>query len=228
MRRAAIVTGAVVLLLLPACKKTVEGETKSWTRNLQRVQRLKTLYPGFAAALDARRKEAAEAMEAAKKISNKANAAKMMAAANSQLMSGFVGKLDDVDGKIKRLRSRALSATSGARDRSDRLAARHAAEDARRVLREVDELLRRGAETPAAATTILSKVEGDLRFAKTNLDRVIKRAGDKRKAARKATKVREQKAARKEAAKKPWKCSYCDHMNPPTALKCKNCNAPRE
>jgi hypothetical protein len=220
------VAGAITLLFVPACKKTVEGETKSWNRNLQRVQRLKTLYPGFAAALDAREKKAQEAMAAAKKL-NKANAPKMMAAANSQLMSGFVGKLDRVDSKIKRLRSQALSATSGARDRSDRMAARRAADDARSVLREVKELLRNGAETPAAALTILSKVEGDLRFAKRNLDRVIKVAKDKRKAAKKEAKVRERKAAKKEAAKRPWKCSYCDHKNPATALKCKNCNAPR-
>lgn len=232
--RAAAIASALcaALLLLPAgCKKTVEGESKSWTRNTRRIAELKALYPGFAAPLGERLKQAEAAMAAAKKVSDEGEKAKQMATANATLMRGFVRELDGIDDKIRRVRSKITSAATSARDKSDRAAVRQASADARRVIGEVNARLKKGAASAVAADTILRKVDRDLDEAKRNLDRVISSAKGKQQAAQDKAKAKAEATAREEAAKKeatkPWKCPYCDAMNAHTAMKCKNCNAPR-
>jgi len=217
-----------VVLLVASCKKTVEGENKAWQRNTQEIQKLATLYPGFAMPLKAQLKQAEAAMEAAKKISDQESAAKSMAAANSLLSGGFVHKLGQVDGKVKGLRSKIVKATTSARDKTDRMAARQVADDAQRVLKNVDRLLRKGATEVAAAEVILGQVQSEIDSARRNLDQVISSAKDKVKAKTEA-KAQDKAAAAKvkaeEKAAATWKCSYCDQVNPSGAAKCTNCGA---
>src|SRR5262245_8585183 len=80
-----LVVAAGALALWAACKKTVEGESKAWTRGVERVQSLATLYPGFAPALTAQRQRAEEAMKAADGVSNAEEKAKKMGEANNLL-----------------------------------------------------------------------------------------------------------------------------------------------
>ena len=102
-----VVLVALAALALPACKKTVEGESKRWSSNTQKVKELSALYPGFSAPLKAQLAQAEKAMAAAKEVGDKEASAKAMAAANSMLSSGFIGKLKRVDSKIKSLRAKA-------------------------------------------------------------------------------------------------------------------------
>src|SRR5438067_541595 len=52
-------------LMVTGCKKTVEGENQAWQRNVQRINELAAVYPGFANALHAQEKQAEDAMTAA-------------------------------------------------------------------------------------------------------------------------------------------------------------------
>lgn len=218
-------------LLLGGCKKTVEGESKAWTRNLKRADELSALYPGFAAPIKEQKKQAETIMTAAKQLSDEGASAKKMAEANSALYGGFVYKLAQVDDAIKKLRSQMTTASTVARDKVDRAAAQQVSADTRRVITEVNERLKKGAPTVGAAAAVMGKVSSDLDSAKKNLGRVISSAKDKQRAKKKAKQAKdtEKKAAtdKAEKAKAPWKCSYCDAMNKPTAMKCGNCNAPR-
>jgi hypothetical protein len=218
-------------LLLGGCKKTVEGESKAWKRNLRRADGLSTLYPGFAAPIKEQKKEAEVIMTAAKRLSDESASAKKMAEANSKLHGGFVYKLGQVDDQIKKLRSQMTTASTTARDKIDRAAAQQVSFDARRVIKEANERLKKGAPTVSAAVAVMGKVSSDLNHAKKNLGRVIRSARDKQRAKKKAKKAKKKgkKAAtdKAEKAKAPWKCSYCDAMNKTAAMKCGNCNAPR-
>jgi uncharacterized phage infection (PIP) family protein YhgE len=218
-------------LLLGGCKKTVEGESKAWKRNLRRADKLSALYPGFTAPIKEQKKQAETIMTAAKRLSDEGASAKKMAEANSKLYGGFVYKLAQVDDKIKKLRSQMTTASTVARDKIDRAAAQQVSADTRRVIKEVNERLKKGAPIMGAAVAVMGKVSSDLNHAKKNLGRVISSAKAKQRAKKKAkkSKDKEKKAAKGKAekAKASWKCSYCDAMNKTSAMKCGNCNAPR-
>src|SRR5438046_2874653 len=113
-----------------ACKKTVEGENKAWERNLQHVQELTALYPGFAGALTEQRKKAEDAMTAAKTVSDPEQSAKKMAEANSLLAGGFVSTLGELDGKTRTLREKLVTASTEAEHASDQAGAKAATDDA--------------------------------------------------------------------------------------------------
>lgn len=227
---------ALVLLslaaLIPACSKTVEGESKRWTRNTQQIQKLSALYPGFAAPLKVQLATATTAMESAKKVSDKEAAAKAMSSANGLLSGGFVGKLSNLDGKIKKVQSAATTAATAAADKTDRMAARQVSDAAKQVVKEVKAVLKKGAKDVASAGAILDKADSDLKAAQKNLKTVIDAAKKKKES---KEKVKEEKKdevkkdeVKKEKAKAKWKCSYCDHMNDPAAGKCTECGAKKE
>jgi len=227
---AGIVILGVALAGLPACKKTVEGESKRWSSTTQRVQELQALYPGFATPLKDQLKKAEAAMEAAKGISDEQEKIKKMAEANALALEGFAGKLGDVERLQKQIREKVTTAITGATDRSDRLAAKQAVDDAQRVLASGDETLRRGATDSVGANAVVRKVESDLSTAERNLDRVISAARARQKAA--TAKTAETKGGKAgaatgaPAAPAAWKCAYCSHSNDPKAAKCTNCGAP--
>jgi len=223
-----------VVLLVPACKKTVEGETKAWTRNTQTIQELNALHPGFAAALKEQQDGAQALMASAKSISDPEASAKKMAEANSALVGGFVMTLRGVDSKTRGVREKSVTATTTATDVVDRIAARQASDDAQRVIATAEDFLQRGAPNVAAATAILRKVDEDLSAAERNLDRVIQNARNKRTAAKAGaagTAAAGAGAAGAAGQAKPvaagWKCSYCNFANEPTAARCRNCGATR-
>jgi chromosome segregation ATPase len=226
---AGIVVLGLALVALPACKKSVEGESKRWSSTTQRVQELQALYPGFVAPLKEQLKKAEAVMEAAKGLSDEQAKIKKMAEANSAALEGFAGQLGSVERLQKQIREKITTATTGVTDKNDRFAAKQAADDAQRVMRLADETLKTGATEIVGANAIVRKVESDLSTADRNLDRVIDAAKAKQKAA--TTKTPEAKGgttpAAGPAAPARWKCSYCSNSNDPTAAKCTNCGAAR-
>jgi chromosome segregation ATPase len=219
----------LALFALPACKKTVEGESKRWTSTTQRVQELQALYPGFAAPLKEQLKKAEGIMEAAKGLSDEQAKIKKMAEASAAALEGFAGQLGDVERLQKRIREKITTATTGVTDKNDRLAATQAANDAQRALSAADEVLKKGAADSVGANAIVRKVEGDLTVADKSLDRVIDAAKAKQKAAAKPDEKggKAAPASGGPAAPAPWKCSYCSHQNDPKLAKCGNCGAPK-
>lgn len=220
---------ALALVALPACKKTVEGESKRWSSTTQRVQELQALYPGFAAPLKEQLKKAEAVMEAAKSLSDEQAKIKKMAEANAAALEGFAGQLGDVERLQKRVREKITTATTSVTDKNDRLAATQAANDAQRALSAADETLKKGATDIVGANAIVRKVEGDLTVADKSLDRVI----DAAKAKQKTTAKPDEKGGKAApasggpAAPATWKCSYCSHQNDPKLAKCGNCGAPK-
>jgi hypothetical protein len=230
-----------VALLAPACKKTVEGETKAWARNTQVIQELSALHPGFAAPLKEQQDKAQALLDGAKAISDPEASAKKMAEANSALVGGFVRTLRDVDDKTRRVREKGITATSVAVDVSDRMAARQASEDAQRVMVAVEDRMRQGAPNVIGANVVLRRMDDDLTAAERSLDLVIKRARDKQEAAKAAAKAAGAAGAAgagaagaagaggvaAQPAAAGWKCSYCNFSNATSATKCRNCGAAR-
>jgi len=225
----------ITLLLVPGCKKSVEGESKRWTRNTAHVQELAALYPGFKTALKAQRAKAARAMKAAKAVSDKDQSAKKMAEANGMLSGGLVSKLDSTDKKVKSVRDKIVRAATAARDKNDRMAVRAATRNARELLNRTETRLKRGAPEIAAASAILTRAASDLGSAERGLDQVIRAAKNKARAKKaaaraRATPTRGAARAKGAAASKPalvaqWTCEYCGAKNKAAATKCSNCGA---
>ena len=232
MKRTAILFSLVLLLV--SCKASVEGETKRWKRNKQTVAELTALYPGFKSPLAQQLKSATALMDKAKKVSDAEQSAKAMSRANSALGGGFVGKLKGADSKKKRVRDKIVTATTKAKDKTDRLAAKQVAKDARQVLKEVDRRLKKGASTASAAGIVLRKVDSDLDDVIRRLDKVISSA-KKKQQVKKGKKGKKGKSGKgdepagksKPAAAGKWKCAYCDQMHDNKVKKCTNCGAAR-
>jgi len=218
---------SLALFGLPACKKTVEGESKRWASTTQRVQELQALFPGFAAPLKEQLKKAEAVMEAAKGLSDEQAKIKKMAEASSTAPAGFAGQLGDTEKLQKQIREKITTATTSVTDKNDRLAAKQAADDAQRALTAAEAVLKKGATEIVGANAIVRKVEGDLSVADKSLDRVIDSAKAKQKTATKTPEAKGGGTAAPAAPAAPanWKCSYCSHMNDPKAQKCTNCGA---
>ncbi len=240
-RAAVLFSSVLATFALAACSKTVEGETKAWERNQSQAAGLKALYPGFTAALDQQLQRAQAAMEAAKTASEE-DKPKRMAEANALLAGGWVGELQDLDGDIKGLRAKITQATTGAKDETARLAVRQVADDAQRVIAQVEERLKQGASDAAAAGAIVTKLGGDLEAAAKNVETVIKAQAEAAKAAQPVAATDGGQPAPvapgadgaqpaqpgQPAPAATWKCAYCGGSNPASATKCQGCGAPKE
>ena len=224
--------GACAMAL--SCKATVEGENKAWTQNSAHAQELIVLYPGFAGAIKEQVKLAEDAMASAKSSAGD-DAAKKMASANAMLSGGFVASLGGVDAKMKRLRERMIVASSTAEHAGDQGGAQSAAADAQRILGNVDGQLKAGASDAASAAIVLRKIESDLASASSNVEHVIDAANARKVSAGRvdggigggAAGASGTAGAAVPVAKANWKCSYCNHLNEDSAMKCKSCGAPR-
>ncbi len=216
-------------LIVGACSKSVEGESRKWDSNTTQLAELSATYPGFRPALEARKAAAAKLHDAAASLEGDAKIAKL-SEANTALMQGFVGDLDALDDQMKKLREARVEVTTKASEET-RLGAKTAAEDAQRALDRADTTLAAGATDEAAAVAVLRKLKSDLDTAQSALDKVL--AIDKAKQD-KAADAKQSEASKKTAddaaaAAKvaPWKCSYCSSENPHDETACKSCGAPR-
>ena len=220
-----------VLLMLGACSKSVEGETKKWSANTAKVTELAAQYPGFKGAIEARKTAAQTIFDASEGLDDDAKI-KKMAEANSALMKGFVGELNSLDRTMDKLRKARVEAALAAGDQSSRLGAKVAAEDAQKALDRAEKMLKAGAADDASANAVLKKIKADLKTAQAAVDKVL--AVDKAKKEDAKAKVKsdaDAKAKAKadaEAKVADWKCAYCDTANKHDASSCKSCGAPRE
>ncbi len=220
----------VLVLLSAACSKSVEGESNKWAANQTTVTTLAAQYPGFKDALEARKQSAQKIFDEAANLDGEAKIEKL-SAANSTLMNGFVGDLNRIDSKLKKLRESRVEAASKAGDASGRLGAKVAAEDAQKTVDRVDKLLKQGAKDEASANAILKKALSDIKTAQSAIDKVTKvqkEKADKKEADKKAaTDAKAKEKSDADAKTAPWTCEYCKSSNAHTETKCKSCGAPR-
>lgn len=218
--------GAIVLGGGLACKKSVEGESKSWASNTAAFKELGALYPGFQPALDERLKAAQAIYDSATGLGEE-QAIEKMAAANSTLMGGFVPTLRDIDKRIKDLRSKLVDAATAAGDESDRLGVKVVADAVTKTLDQVEATLKAGAKDVATAEVVVKKADADLAAAQKDVEKIISAA--KAKKDEKAAVKAEDKAAAQKAEEKaaPWTCEYCGSSNEAALTKCASCGAAR-
>ncbi len=218
------------LLVVTGCKKTAEGQTKSWKANTAKVDKLQAQYPGFKAPLEARLSSAKSIFESASSLSGEEQVDKM-SEANQKLMAGFVGKLGGLEASVKELRDKRVEAAAKAGDESSRLAAKVAADDAGKTLERIESVLKEGAADEAAANAILEKVTADLATAQSAVDKVLEVDGKKKKDKADAADAKAEAEAKAkadaEAKVADWKCQYCGSMNKHDHTDCKSCGAPR-
>lgn len=223
-------TFLLLFLGVTACKKTVEGETKSWDANVKKVEAMKARYPGLKEALDSRLSSAKEVKAKADDLAEEAKA-EQLSAANSALMKGFVGDLAKLDKKIEKLRKSRVDVTAKAGDASTREAAKIAAGDASKAIERVESALKSGAKDEAGANAVVKAAIKDLDVAQKAIDSVAKTDKSKKKDAASKDKKANDAAAAKDAAAKAavadWKCGHCDSMNKHDATKCASCGAPK-
>lgn len=215
-------------LVIGACSKTVEGESKKWEANSAKVTELAAQYPGFKPALEARKQAAKKIHDAADGLEGDAKIQKL-SEANAAMMAGFVDDLDDLDDKIKHLRETRVEAASD--DAASRLGAKVAAEDAQKAIDRADATLRQGAADEASAAAVLKKIESDLDAAQAAVDKVLTAAKGKKDAAEADKKASEDAkkadSAAAEAKVAPWKCEYCGSSNAHDKTSCESCGAAR-
>lgn len=220
----------VIVLLAAACSKSVEGESKKWAANQTTVTTLAAQYPGFKDAIEARKQRAQKLFDEAANLDGEQKIEKL-SSANTTLMQGFVGDLNRIDSKLKKLRESRVEAASQAGDKSSRLGAKVAAQDAQKTVERVEKLLKTGAKDEASADAILKKANSDIKTAQAAVDKVMavdKKKQDQKAADKKAaadTKAKEKADA--DAKTAPWTCEYCKGSNPHTENKCTSCGAPR-
>lgn len=217
------------MLMVGACSKSVEGESRKWDTNSAQVAELAAAYPGFRPALEARKAAAAKIHDDAAGLEGDAKIEKL-SAANTLLMKDFVSELDALDDTMKKLRDSRVEVTTKATE-ATRLGAQAAAEDAQRALDRADGILKTGATDESSATVVLKKLRSDLGTAQSALDKVMAIDKAKQKDADDAKKSEAGKKTDDDAAaaakSAPWKCSYCSSENPHDETSCKSCGAPR-
>src|SRR5210317_596735 len=105
----AIVAIALITLAC-SCRKSPEGETKKWERNVATAKDAIALHPSFSAVLKAELSAAEAAMEAASAETDAKVKTKKMSAANQVLSGGTFGLLSKAERELKELRSSMISA----------------------------------------------------------------------------------------------------------------------
>ncbi|HEY8379658.1 MAG TPA: hypothetical protein VIK91_24365 [Nannocystis sp.] len=213
-----------LMLVVGACSKTVEGESKKWTANTAKIAELSAMYPGFKDVLEARKAAAQKVFDAAEGLAEEQKIEKM-AEANRMLMAGFVDDLEDLEGEIKELRQKRAEAASKAD--SAELGAKVAADEVQQTLERVEAALKSGATDEAGANAVLKKIVADLKTAEEVVDKVLKADQEKKDAAAAEKKAADEAKAAEEAKTAPWKCEYCGSSNPHDETNCKSCGAPR-
>lgn len=223
-----LVLAAFVLLFAGACKKSVEGETKSWDSNVQTVKTLMSKYPGFKTPLESALTSATKVMDDAKALTDEEAKIQKMSEANGILNSGWVSDLNKVDDWKKSLRDQVSKVNTGTLDEGDRIAADFAVKNADRALNSVDRTLQSGAQDEATAASVLKSLKSEIDAATKDLAKILGNVKNKQNEAEKEKKDAEDKAKAEEEKVADWKCGYCEKSNKHDAKECGGCGAPRE
>ncbi|KOY87258.1 hypothetical protein AD998_14855 [bacterium 336/3] len=91
----------VSLILLNACKSSVDSEQRTWKNNVQNLEKLKTQYPSLAKILDTKLQDAQKVYKEAEGISDEKQKMEKMGEANKVLDTQFIRDLSSVEYKIK-------------------------------------------------------------------------------------------------------------------------------
>jgi chromosome segregation ATPase len=218
-----------LLFLATSCKKSIEGETKKFDSNIQRLNEVAAKYPSFKAACETLKTDATKQMEAAKSLSEEKAKIEAMAAANNIASPTWVNDLSNIDNKINSIRDMSTKASQNSHDHNDSDAAWVASRQGEDAIREANNKLGGTVDSPSAAAAIVSSIISNLDAAERRLSDVVKTAENKKDAEKKAQ--NEEKAAKdstkatEEKKAAPVKCGFCGNSNPAGTAKCSGCGA---
>ncbi|MCB9235455.1 MAG: zinc ribbon domain-containing protein [Bacteroidia bacterium] len=227
MKRFALILFSL-LMVLSACKKSVEGETSKFERNKKSLQELSGLYPAWSDLLNDKLSVAEGLWADAAEISVEEEKIAKMAEANDVLSGGVVGKLRSVDNDIQELQKKISEMNRVAKDNIDRQSAASASDGANININNVTQQLRNGASDEAGAMAILNRASTDLDRSMSDCKRVIDSAKAKTKQGNKNTNAKGGSTTTGNSQNDQpttWKCSYCGKNNPSTAHECGGCGA---
>lgn len=214
------------LFLVNACAPNVEGETKSWDKNVKAMTAAKADYPSFSDAIDQKLTEAKGIWEEAKGISEEDAKAEKMRTANNLLSSGCVGNLVSMKSKIKTVETsldKVQSLQKGKEGESKRYA-KDAIEDAEKAITMAKNSVKgNSCEDVERAFKKLGLAATDLTTAITKIN-----AADKEEQVKKdSSKVDANNTTTEKKIEEPKmvKCPYCDTKNEAKNSKCKSCGA---
>lgn len=231
MKKLIYLLAAVVLLA--ACKPSVEGESKSWTSNLKNAETLKTKYPAFSQLIDDKVSTAKKVWDEAQSIVDEEAKAEKMREANGYFSSGSFSKLYDMDTALKNLdkeRTKLLSKASGNANLD--LRATEAGKEAKLAMDEANAVLfATGNMTVAEAENKINKAYTKIESAKKAMSSILS-AISKEQSKNNSTNTntstdnKTDNTTTKKEEPQLVKCEYCGVKNEPTAAKCKGCGAP--
>ena len=215
---------AFAMLAGVGCKKSVKGEESRWTSANNKVNELAVLYPGFKAALDARRAQAKTVYDAAQGISEEKEQIKKLSEANNLLSGGFVDELSKLDEQLKGFRGQLIEATGAKVEGADMRKNQAAIDEAKRTLDGIDTLIKKGARDAATADIVMGQVAKELTVVKNHIALAMPAPTEATPAAN-AADPGAAAAAPVKAEPVSWTCEYCQHSNEPGAETCSQCGA---
>jgi DNA repair exonuclease SbcCD ATPase subunit len=230
-----IILLTVLSFVLYTCGPSVEGESKAWKKNTEKLEKLAKQYPAFATDINEQIAQAKEVYEQSKSAADEDKQAAKMREANDILNSGCVGHLKNTDGMIKSIqdKSEELRKVRRGLPETDIRYADIVIKDAESSITKMKEFLSSTVKDPTGAPCqelednyqILEIRLDDLKTAITNLKRkksdleAEKEAADTSKVEETAVKSSDKKVTKVE-------CEYCGTMNLSDATECKSCGAP--
>ncbi len=220
---------------LYTCGPSVEGESKAWTKNTEKLEKLAQQYPAFATDIEKQIAEAEKIYEQSKSAADEDKQAAKMREANDILNSGCVGNLKNTDDLIKSIqdKSEELRKVRRGLPETDIRYADIVIKDAESSVNRMKEFLSETSKEYSgnACDDMKSHYQNleirfdDLKTAVTNLKRKKEDLeAEKETDDEKTVEKTEVKSSEKEVAK--VECEYCGTMNLASATECKSCGAP--
>ena len=220
---------------LYTCGPSVEGESKAWTKNTEKLEKLAQQYPAFATDIEEQIAEAEKIYEQSKSATDEDKQAAKMREANDILNSGCVGNLKNTDDLIKSIQDKSedLRKVRQGLPETDIRYADIVIKDAESSVNKMKEFLSETSKEYSgnACDDLKSHYQNleirfeDLKTAVTNLKRKKGDLEAEKKAAEKDT-INETNIKSSDKKVSKVECEYCGTMNLSDATECKSCGAP--
>lgn len=217
------------MLLAVSCKKTVESEQKAWEVNLRMANQVIYEYPNFDVVIKEQIKSAELVMNEANTIADEKAKIQRMSDANALLRAQFIRNLEDIKTLKQTIRSKSTELRGLRLEYNEMMSANNAISNGERAIFDSEMKIKSPVMSKGEAEALTSLVLSDLKFAESNISRMVSTAKDREAAAKKQAQLAEEskKAAEQKKVEdaQPIKCGYCGTLNLATATVCKSCGA---
>jgi hypothetical protein len=222
------------MLVLSGCGKSIEKETSRWESNLQKVESLKSTYPGYAGLLAEEVEKAEVKWDAALLVADEKEQIKALALANDFVKRGMIKELLTIKSCLSSADQKVKTLVKMEKDSTEDTMASFAVKEAQMAISKAKTVLNSASADYSQAVATLSAAGAELKSAETSLDKAIRVIRDNDRASRPVATTPSKSSASKTTTTKSapakattWKCAYCGAQNLNSITKCKSCGAPR-